>query len=33
MGDFQARTDELAHKVGHGDLKGSVEVDQIYARY
>jgi len=33
MGDFQARTDELARKVGHGDLKGRVEVDQIYARF
>ena len=33
MGDFQARTDELMHRVGHGNLKGSVEVDQIYARY
>jgi hypothetical protein len=32
-GTFQARTDELAHKVGHGDLKGRVEVDQIYARF
>jgi hypothetical protein len=33
MGDFQARTDELLRKVGHGDLRGNVEVDQVYARY
>lgn len=32
-GDFAARIDELAEKVGHGDLVGKDEVDQYYAIY
>src|SRR3954465_4833243 len=32
-GDFAARIDELADKVGHGSLVGKDEVDQYYAGY
>lgn len=31
MGDFVTRIDELAARVGGGDLVGSVEYDQAYA--
>jgi len=30
---FQARTEELLQKVGSGHLRGSVVVDQVYAKY
>lgn len=33
MGTFQGRMDELDAKVGHGDLVGSVVVDQVYAQF
>lgn len=33
MADFFARMDELAEMVGHGDLTGTVSVDQVYARF
>lgn len=32
-GTFGKRIDELSEAVGEGHLKGSVEVDQIYAHY
>lgn len=32
-GDFDERAAELAEHVGHGTLRGTVEVDQIYARF
>lgn len=32
-GTFGTRLDELAEAVGHGHLKSSVKVDQIYAHY
>lgn len=32
-GDFDVRMDELAEKVGDGRVRGSVEVDQVYAQY
>lgn len=33
MGDFAARLDELAARVGERDLEGAVEYDQVYAHY
>lgn len=32
-GDFTDRMDELLARIGPGDLEGTVEVDQAYARY
>lgn len=32
-GTFGDRTRKLAEQVGHGKLVGSVEVDQVYAKY
>lgn len=32
-GTFADRIDELADRVGHGDLQASCVVDQVYARY
>lgn len=32
MGDFVVKLDELAGRVGNGDLEGSVEYDQPYAQ-
>lgn len=32
-GDFAAKIDELQALVGQGDLVGSVEIDQVYAKY
>lgn len=32
-GDFFERIDELADRVGDGNLEGKIEVDQIYAHY
>lgn len=31
--DFDARLDELAARVGNGDLTGQLEVNQVYAHY
>lgn len=33
MGDFIQRIDELLERVGNGRLRGTVQVDQIYAKY
>lgn len=33
MGDFEQRIDELLERVGDGRLRGTVQVDQVYAKY
>lgn len=33
MGDFVQRIDELLERVGEGRLRGTVTIDQVYARY
>jgi hypothetical protein len=33
VADFSARIDELAEMVGHGDLTGTVSVDQAYSQF
>lgn len=33
MGDFTERIDELLDRVGDGRLRGTVTVDQVYAKY
>lgn len=33
MGDFVQKIDELLERVGEGKLSGTVQVDQVYAKY